>query len=163
MPITGIRQFTPCSLTHTVIMARSPQSGLFPAQNWPIEQLPGLSADHQKRLKACGITTTLQLLQKTQTPVQKEAIAIQLHIHPQYLTKWIALATLAAIPAVGCMHCGAVLHAGIASPAQLAQTSLPRLHRQLVKLYVSMMQSKEHCPSLDDVAQWQYQARHLKL
>jgi hypothetical protein len=131
------------------------------SQSWPIEQLPGLSVEHQTGLKQYGIQTTQQLLQRAKTPHQQEAIAIQLKTSLNQVRKWVALADLSRIPAVGCTYCGLLLHAGIASPQQLVQTPLPRLHHQIVKLHVAMMHSKEHCPSLDDVAYWQAQARQL--
>lgn len=129
--------------------------------NWAIDRLPGLSEQDQAQLNRCGIHTTLQLLQKTRTPTQRQALATQIQIHIQHVNKWVALADLARIPAVGCQHCGLLLHAGISSPAQLAQTPLPRLHRQLVKLHVAMMQRQDLCPSLEQVAQWVEQARML--
>lgn len=142
-------------------MAPSSRSPKIPAKSWPIEQIPGLSPDNQARLKEAGIQTTQQLLQQTRRPEQQRAIEAQIHAHPQHLTRWIALAKLSQIPAVGCIHCGTLLHAGIASPEQLAQTSLPRLHRQILKLHVSTMRNSEQCPSLSDITLWQHQAQHL--
>lgn len=132
-----------------------------PSANWPIALLPGLSEQDQTRLAACGLQTTLQLLHKTQTPTQRQVLASSLQIHIQYVNKWVALANLSRIPAVGCQHCGLLLHAGISSPAQLAQTSLPRLHHQILKLHVAMMQRPDLCPSLDEVSCWIEQAQQL--
>lgn len=129
--------------------------------NWAIELLPGLSAQDQTKLIDCGIHTTFQLLQTTKTPLQRQALASHLQIHIQHINKWAALANLARIPAVGCTYCGLLLHAGISSPRQLAQTPLPRLHRQILKLQVAMMQRQDLCPGLDEVAQWIEQAKHL--
>lgn len=129
------------------------------SQDWSIAQLPGLSLKDQTLLLQCGIQTTQQLLQKTKTPLQKQALANQLQMHPQRVTKWSALADLARVPAVGCQYCGLLLHAGISSPAQLAQTPLSRLHQQILKLHVAMMQRQDLCPSLDQVAQWIEQAK----
>jgi len=129
--------------------------------NWPIALLPGLSEQDQTRLHNGGIQTTLQLLHKAKTPSQRQALASLLQIHIQYVNKWVALANLSRIPAVGCQHCGLLLHAGISSPAQLAQTSLPRLHHQILKLHVAMMQRPDLCPSLDEVSRWIEQAQQL--
>lgn len=142
-------------------MEPSPRPGKILAKSWPIEHLPGLSPDHQARLKEVGIQTTQHLLQRTHHLDNHRAIAAQLRVHPQHLTKWIALARLAQIPSVGCTYCGTLLHAGIASPEQLAQASLPRLHQQILKLHVATMQSQEHCPSLSDIVLWQHQAQRL--
>ncbi|MEB3212824.1 MAG: DUF4332 domain-containing protein [Leptolyngbyaceae bacterium] len=131
------------------------------SKSWPIADLPGLSREYQTGLEKLGILTTEHLLQQAKTPAQKEAIAIQLRTSVNHVTKWVALADLARIPSVGCVHCGLLLHAGIASPQQLVQTPLPRLHHQLLKLHVAMMQSKDQCPSLDEVVHWQAQARQI--
>jgi hypothetical protein len=127
--------------------------------NWAIAQLPGLSPQNQAGLASCGIQTTLQLLQQTRTPAQRQALATQLQIHIQHLNKWVALANLARIPAVGCQYCGLLLHAGISSPAQLVQTPLPRLHRQILKFQVATLQRQDLCPPLEQVEQWIQQAK----
>jgi hypothetical protein len=131
--------------------------------NWTIDRLPGLSDREQARLKSCGIHSTGQLLQQSQTPAQRQSLAARLQVHVQYVNKWSALANLAQIPSVGCDYCGLLLHAGISSPTQLAQTSLPRLHRQILKLQVATMQRQDLCPSLDQVSTWIDEARQLLL
>ncbi|MBE9182718.1 DUF4332 domain-containing protein [Oculatella sp. LEGE 06141] len=129
------------------------------SRNCPIAQLPGLSAQDQAKLANHGIHTTFDLLQQTETPAQKQAIATALQIHIQHINKWVALADLARIPEVGCEHCGLLLHAGIASPAQLAQVPIHRLHRQILKLQVATMQRQDLCPSVDQVSRWIQQAK----
>lgn len=139
------------------------QANSIRSRDWPIEQLPGLGKAEQQLLKDCGIQTTMQLLSQTQGKQQRVAIAARLRLHPQHVTKWIALANLARIPAVGCDRCGLLLHAGIASPQQLAQMPLHRLHRQIVKLHVAMLYQKDDCPTLAEVSEWLRQARLLSL
>jgi len=129
--------------------------------SWPIEQLPGLSQEDQTRLQDHGIHTTQQLLQQVGTPAQKQRLAAQLQIHVQHVNKWVALADLAKIPSVGCQYCGLLLHAGVASCAQLAQTPLHRLHPQIMRLQVAMMQRPDLCPPVEAVAIWMQQARSL--
>lgn len=126
-----------------------------------VAQLPGLSEADQTQLINCGICTVQQLWQQTRTSAQRQTLANRLQTHPQHVNKWAALADLARIPAVGCQYCGLLLHAGISSPTQLAQTSLPRLHRQVMKLQVAMMQRQDLCPSLEQVAQWIRQAQQI--
>jgi Domain of unknown function (DUF4332) len=129
--------------------------------SWPIEQLPGLTPADLEQLQSCEISSTAQLLQRTQILPKRRALAIRMQLHPQRLNKWIALASLAQAPAIGCDYCGLLLHAGIASLPQLAATPVPRLHQQMLRLQVSMMQRPDLCPSLGLVAQWVEQARSL--
>jgi hypothetical protein len=139
--------------------SRPSRSHSLPSSDWAIHQLPGLNSEHCDLLKAAGIQTTLELLRYCQTPVQRQALATRLQVHLQHVNKWVALADLARIPAIGCQYCGLLLHAGISSPAQLAHSSLPKLHQQLLKLQVSMMQRQDLCPPVDQVAYWIQQAR----
>ena len=130
-------------------------------RDWPIEQLPGLSIQDQSKLREVGIATTGQLLQKASTERLRQALANQLQIKCQYVNKWVALADLARLPGIGYQYCGLVLHAGVCSVNQLAQTPIHRLHQQILRLHVTMMQRKDLCPHVDQVASWIKQAREL--
>jgi hypothetical protein len=130
-------------------------------RNWPIEELPGLSDRHLTQLKQCGITTTRTLLKNASTPEAKLTLAHQLSIHIQYVNKWVALSDLATIPTVGCQYCGLLLHAGVASVALLAQMPVHKLHHQILRVQVGMMQRKDLCPPPDLVTQWVEQAKLL--
>ncbi len=143
---------------------RSPRSvkpqGIVSA-DWAISLLPGLGADDHARLIAYGIHTTLQLLHQGKTPQTRNQLASQLQIPIRHVNKWVALADLARIPGVGCQYCGLLLHAGVASPTQLAQTPLDRLHRQMLKLQVANLQRRDLCPDVGVVEQWSRQAQML--
>nr|WP_225938770.1 DUF4332 domain-containing protein [Kovacikia minuta] len=129
------------------------------SSNWKIEQLPGLDAEDVQKLKDCDIKTTQQLLRRTTTPAQKHILATQLQIHIQHVNKWAAMADLAQIPAVGCQYCGLLLHTGICCPAQLAETSLHLLHKQVLRFYVATLQRQDLCPPKEQLVEWIQQAR----
>lgn len=131
-------------------------------RDWPIEHLPGLTNENQSQLEECGITTTEQLIRMTKTPAAKVLLAHQLQINTQNLSKWVAMADLARIPSVGCQYCGLLLHAGVASAAQLAQMPVERLHQQILRLHVATMQRNDLTPSVDRVQQWILQAKLVK-
>ena len=131
-------------------------------RDWPIEQLPGLSARDREQLSQCGIRSTGQLLQQARTPEAKQNLAKRLHLHIKYLNKWVALADLAAIPSVGCQYCGLLLHSGVASPKQLAQLPAHRLHQQISRLQVATMQRKDLCPSMARVVRWSQEAKSME-
>ncbi|MEG3862592.1 DUF4332 domain-containing protein [Microcoleus sp. herbarium12] len=128
-------------------------------RDWPIEHLPGLSTENRSQLEECGITTIGQLIRMTKTPAAKSLLAHQLQINIQYVNKWVAMAELARIPSVGCQYCGLLLHAGVASAAQLAQMPVERLHQQILRLHVATMQRNDLTPSVDRVQKWILQAR----
>ncbi len=130
-------------------------------KSWPIERLPGLSPEQQAQLLACGITTTGKLLKTARTPEQKLALANNLQLNIKYVKKWVALADLARVPSVGCQYCGLLLHAGVATATQLAQMSVLRLHRQVLKLQVATMQRRDLCPGVEEVQNWIEEAKRF--
>ncbi|MEG4105654.1 DUF4332 domain-containing protein [Microcoleus sp. S13_C5] len=140
------------------ISHKAPQTSV-QVRDWPIAHLPGLSKENQSQLEECSITTTGQLIRLTKTQAAKVLLANQLQINIQYVNKWVAMANLARIPSVGCQYCGLLLHAGVASPAQLAQMPVERLHQQVLRLHVATMQRNDLTPSVDRVQQWVQQAR----
>ncbi len=131
------------------------------SRDWPIEELPGLSHDEQSQLQNCGISSTVALIKQGKTLEERLALANKLQIHLQYVNKWLALADLARIPSVGTQYCGLLLHAGIGSVAQLAQTPTHRLHQQIMRLQVATMQRRDLCPAIELVQQWSQQAQAI--
>ena len=129
--------------------------------NWSVDKLPGLSVEEQSQLQSCGIANTVTLVQQGKTPKDRLILARKLHIHLQYVNKWVALADLARIPSVGLQYCGLLLHAGIASVAQLATIPPHRLHKQILRLQVATMQRRDLCPAVEEVQQWIQQAKTL--
>ena len=71
------------------------------------------------------------------------------------------MAELASIPAVGCQYCGLLVHAGIASIPQLAQTSIQQLHRQILRFQVANLQRRDLCPDIAMMLAWIEQAKIL--
>lgn len=126
---------------------------------WSIDKLPGLPEKEQKSLQNLDIFTTKDLLAKTNTPQAKQTLGSLLEINIKYVNKWVALADLARLPSVGCQYCGLLIHAGIASVKQLAQTPIHRLHPQIMRLHVATMQRKDLCPSVEIVTQWVMEAK----
>lgn len=146
-------------------MKRSPKPSRpqpLKSSNWGIEQLPGLSPQDQAKLVESGITTTHHLLQTANNSTQKQALATHLQIHIQHVNKWVALADLARIPAVGCQYAGLLLHSGVCSVAQLAQIAPQTLHKQILRFYVANLQRQDLCPAEGQIVQWIQQAQLLK-
>lgn len=143
-------------------MKSSKTSQSFASLNFPLDRLPGLGTKDCKKLQDYGITTTHALLQKAgRTKAQQEALAIALNVRFQLLMKWVALADLARIPAVGCQYCGLIVHSGIISLEQLAQTPLDRLHRQIMRLQIQNLQRADLCPNIGEMSVWIKQAQKL--
>lgn len=133
----------------------------FKTCDWSIEQLPGLSQEEKTQFQNCGIKTTKELIKLGTTAEARVKLANKLQVNLQYVNKWIALADLARIPTVGMQYCGLLLHAGIGSVAQLAQTPTHRLHQQIMRLQVATMQRRDLCPAIELVQQWTQQAQQI--
>ena len=144
-------------------MKKSLEISSIKSQSWSIEKLPGLSKKDQILLTKNGINTTRKLLEITKTSEEKLNLASQLKIILQSVKKWVALADLARVPTVGCEYCGLLLHGGIVSVSQLSQTSVHKLHQQILKLQISTMQRRDLSPALDLVNKWIQQAQFLSL
>lgn len=142
--------------------ARSQNSIGIASATWSIALLPGLAKDDAARFIDHEILTTADLLKRVKSQAQRNQVASDLQVPIRQLNKWVALADLARVPSVGCEYSGLLLHAGIASPTQLAQTSIGQLHRQLLRLYVSTMQRRDLCPTADYVGLWIQQAQRLR-
>lgn len=130
-------------------------------KNWAIEELPGLKQDEIDNLKSKGFTSTLSLVKQGRNLQEKLILAQKLQVHVQYVNKWVALADLARIPAVGTEYCGLLLHAGIASVMQLTTTPPHRLHKQILRLQVATLQRRDLCPAVELVQQWVQDAKKL--
>ena len=128
---------------------------------WPLEQLPGLSAEDGEGLGKCGLTTTTQLRQQAATKTDRLLLAERLRVRVESVQKWVALAELSSVPSVGCEYCGLLLHAGVASVSQLAQMPLHRLHQQILRVQVTMMHRRDLCPGVELVGRWIAEAKLL--
>jgi hypothetical protein len=127
--------------------------------HWPIADLPGLEPKLRSDLEGLGLLDTAQLLALTAEGQISLAAALGLPL--RHLRKLIAMASLAQVPAVGCEYCGLLLHAGIASPEQLGQTSAQQVHRSILRLHVGLLQRRDLTPTVDRVQKWIQQAQQM--
>ena len=128
---------------------------------WPIDRLPGLKRLDIEQLQAAGIETTADLLREAAHETGRNALARQLNLKQERINRWVAMANLARIPAVGCEFCGVLLHAGTISPEQLAMAAAPTLHRQIQRLHVATLRNTRACPTVADVELWIAQAKRV--
>ena len=128
---------------------------------WSIDLIPGLKLPEQKLLKAQEIEDTRELLERTKTPKAKTDLAGKLRLNQKHISKWIALADLGRIPSVNNQYCGLILHTGVISVSQLAQTPFHRLHRQVSRLQIATSRRQDLIPPVELVKQWVEQAKML--
>jgi Domain of unknown function (DUF4332) len=129
------------------------------SRSWNLHDLPGMERQFEQQLAHIGIQTTAQLLQKGRTVQAKHLLAQQLQLPLRYINKWVALADLARVPSVGCQYSGLLLHAGVISVSQLAQSTRGTLHSQLRRLHVTTLTRVDLCPDPSQVSRWIDEAR----
>ncbi len=129
--------------------------------NHSIVDLPGLSQSQVNQLNAIGISTTFDLLRQGNSVAQRQQLSQKLSTNVKYINKWAALANLARIPGVGCQHCGLLLHAGVSTPQQLSTMTAQRLHPQLLRLQIQLLNRADRAPDMAQVAAWIEQAREI--
>jgi Domain of unknown function (DUF4332) len=127
--------------------------------NWAITDLPGLDPNLGKDLDEVDLTDTCQLVGLSLQ--QQIDLATNLGHHPRHIQKVVAMASLAQLSSVGCDYCGLLLHAGVASVAQLALTPVNQLHRSVLRLHVAVLQRNDLTPTVDRVQRWVTQAKQL--
>jgi Domain of unknown function (DUF4332) len=137
----------------------SPMNTSPPQQGWPLTQIPGLSVEDCQKFQSVGILSTAHLLKQTRTLPQQRQLAAQLQMPERWVRKWAALAEFSELPSIGCQYCGLLLHAGVASTAQLAMMQTHTLHRQVLRLQVTFFQRNDLCPNPGLVAQWILEAQ----
>jgi hypothetical protein len=126
---------------------------------YPLADLPGMTPDYVRQLSGLGLTNTRQLCQVGRSSEHSRALAARLKLPQRYITKWVVLSALAHVPTVGCEYNGLLLHAGVSSVEQLAQSSTQTLYPRLKRLYVATLQRSDLCPSPDQVTLWIQNAR----
>ncbi|MBW4485151.1 MAG: DUF4332 domain-containing protein [Tildeniella torsiva UHER 1998/13D] len=126
-----------------------------------LDQLPGLSPTHAQGMTQLGLTSTEHLRRYGATADHRQTLAKKMQVPLRYVTKWVILAELARVPAVGCQFNGLLLHAGIISVAQLADSTAQGLYTRLRRLHVATLQRNDLCPTPDQVSLWIQQAKAL--
>jgi hypothetical protein len=140
----------------------TPTNAQPPQQGWPLDQIPGLNVEDCCKLQSVGLLTTAHLLKQTRTLPQQRQLAAQLRMPERWVRKWAALAEFSELPSIGCQYCGLLLHAGVASTAQLAMMQTHTLHRQVLRLQVAFLQRRDLCPNPGLVAQWIAEAQQFQ-
>ncbi|MEM9567358.1 MAG: DUF4332 domain-containing protein, partial [Cyanobacteria bacterium P01_E01_bin.34] len=125
------------------------------------DRLPGLKRSDAGYLQAAGIATTEALLLVAVGQDGKRALAQQLNLKQERINRWVAMADLARVPAVGCEYCGLLLHAGMLSTQQLASAAAPQLHRSVQRLHVAILRNARTCPTVSDIGLWIAQASRI--
>ncbi len=114
---------------------------------WSLDKLPGLGQEELILLQKNSVTTTRDLLVRTNSLRKAHQLAQQLHLPLNYIQKWSALADLARVPSIGYRYCGLLLHSGIISVKQLVRKSVAKLYPTIRRLCVATTRNQELVPA----------------
>jgi predicted flap endonuclease-1-like 5' DNA nuclease len=133
------------------------------ASNYALEEIPQLipAADAQ-RLKAVGVTTTFQLLERAADPKQRKQLAQQARVADKTLGDWVQMADIMRIKGVG-PDVGRLLGAaGVHTVAQLKTQDPAKLEDEIMKVN-SKQHLSENPPSVEHLQAWIAQAQTLPI
>ncbi len=133
------------------------------ASNYALEEIPQMipSPDAQK-LKALGITTTFQLLERGAEPKQRKVLARDTRLSEKLLSEWIQMADIMRIKGVGPDVGRLLAAAGVHTVAQLKTQDPARLEDEIMKVNSSRHLS-ENPPSVEHLQAWIAQAQTLPI
>jgi len=125
-----------------------------------IIDIEGIGEKYAEKLRAAGIRTTEDLLQKAATPKGRKELAAQTGIDESKLLEWVNRADLYRIRGIGSEYADLLEAAGVDTVPELAQRNADNLYEKLV----SINQEKNlvnKMPGRAQVADWIEQAKSL--
>lgn len=133
------------------------------ASNYALEEIPQVipPGDAQK-LKAAGVGTTFQLLERGADPKARRALAHATHIPPKMLDGWVQMADVMRVKGVGPDVTHLLAACGVHTVAQLKTQDAQKLYDQVMKVN-SKQHLSENPPSVEHLQAWIAQAQTLPI
>jgi predicted flap endonuclease-1-like 5' DNA nuclease len=133
------------------------------ASNYALEEIPQAipGADAQK-LKAQGIGTTFQLLEKGAEPKSRRELARAVHVPERTLDGWVQMADILRIKGVGPDVTRLLAACGVRTVAQLKTQDASKLSDEISKVN-SKQHLSENPPSVEHLQAWIAQAQTLPI
>ena len=126
-----------------------------------IEEVEGIGETQGAKLRAAGVATTDDLLERGAKPSGREALASATGIGGQLILEWVNHVDLMRLDGVGSEYADLLEAAGVDSPAELAQRNAANLARTFQELDAARPNVVRRVPSEDTVADWIKQAKSL--
>ena len=133
------------------------------ASNYALEEIPqAIPAGDAAKLKAQGIGTTFQLLEKGAEPRARRELARATHIPERTLEGWIQMADVLRIKGVGPDVTRLLAACGVRTVAQLKIQDPAKLSDEIMKVN-SQKHLSENPPSMEHLQAWIAQAQTLPI
>ena len=123
---------------------------------YEIEEVEGIGPGYGKRLRAQGIETTLDLLEKGKTPEQRRKIAETIdmpQIDEEVVTSWACMCDVMRTPGVMGQFAELLYFSGVKSVADIKSHSAGDLLDRITKTE-EQQQRVPRLPALHEVAEW---------
>jgi predicted flap endonuclease-1-like 5' DNA nuclease len=133
------------------------------ASNYALEEIPqAIPAGEAAKLKAQGIGTTFQLLEKGAEPKARKDLSRLTHIAEKTLDGWIQMADILRIKGVGPDVTRLLSACGVRTVAQLKTQEAAKLSDEIMKVN-SRQHLSENPPSMEHLQAWIAQAQTLPI
>ncbi|MHB1400078.1 MAG: DUF4332 domain-containing protein [Trichloromonadaceae bacterium] len=125
-----------------------------------LTKIEGIGEVYMAKLKAAGVTSTEQLLEKGSTPSGRKELETTTGIAHALLLRWINNADLFRIKGIGEEYADLLEAAGVNTVPELAQRSAENLAAKLVEVNATKKLVRK-LPTAAQVADWVTQAKAL--
>ena len=133
------------------------------ASNYALEEIPqAIPADATAKLKAAGIDSTFQLLEKAGDPKARRELAKSTKIADKTLETWVQMADVLRIKGVGPDVTHLLAACGVKTVAQLKTQDPVKLNDEIMKVN-SRSHLSENPPSVEHLQAWIAQAQTLPI
>ena len=133
------------------------------ASNYALEEIPqAIPAADAGKLKAQGIGTTFQLLEKAGDPKSRKELARAAKIPDKTLETWVQMADVMRVKGVGPDVTHLLAACGVHTVAQLKTQDATKLNDEIMKVN-SKSHLSENPPSVEHLQAWIAQAQTLPI
>jgi predicted flap endonuclease-1-like 5' DNA nuclease len=133
------------------------------ASNYALEEIPqAIPGADALKLKAQGIGTTFQLLEKAAEPRSRKELARAARIPERTLDGWVQMADILRIKGVGPDVTRLLAACGVRTVAQLKTQDATKLSDEILKVN-SRQHLSENPPSMEHLQAWIAQAQTLPI
>ncbi len=129
------------------------RAGRTPSRGNPLGVVPGMEPEPLSRLEAQGISTTQQLLERTATKEEREALAHEIGMTTHMLRSLVDRADLMQLPGVGADMATLLEEAGVNGCKDLQHRNPEHLYATLTEVQGSG-RSASHSPGREQISQW---------
>jgi len=126
-----------------------------------IEDVEGIGETQGGKLRAAGVATTDDLLERGATPSGRDSLANATGISGKLILEWVNHVDLMRLDGVGSEYSDLLEAAGVDSPAELAQRNAANLAQTFQELEAARPNVVRRVPSEETIAGWISQAKRL--